>query len=80
MPGGKAAINAMSKPNGDITTDPAEMADILKNHWKPAFSREKVDMELLITWLREEFGAPGSAGLPGRGAWAIKKKHVRNAI
>ncbi|CAK0840351.1 unnamed protein product, partial [Prorocentrum cordatum] len=40
MPGGATAINAVCKPNGVITTDPAEMADILRTHWKGVSSKK----------------------------------------
>eukprot|EP00959_Pyramimonas_sp_CCMP1952_P154994 3242730-Pyramimonas_sp.AAC.1 len=43
MPCGATAMHAMCKPRGAITTDPAEMADILRTHWKEVFSKKAID-------------------------------------
>ena len=70
----------MADSRGNITTDPKEIADILRSHWKEVFSRKEIDHNLLDQWLQDEFGHAGRAGLPGARHWLIKRKHIARAI
>ena len=80
MPGCSAGINAMADETGEITTDPVRIAKLLKDHWSGVFKKNPIDEEKLTTWLREEFGAHGSEGLPSARAWNLKRKHISKAL
>jgi hypothetical protein len=84
-PGESSTINAMCDSQGRVTTSPAEIADILRSHWKGVFSEKRVDTTALQIWMEELFIKDGQGlyltGLPdGVGRWEIRRKHVAKAV
>ena len=42
MPGCSAGINAMSDKEGNVTTDPKEIAKLLRDHWAETFRKRGI--------------------------------------
>ena len=58
-PGRSASLPAICSSRGEVVTDPGEMADALREHWRSVFAGARVDHALLRTWLTEELpGGP----------------------
>ena len=62
--------------NKQVTTDPAEMASILNEHWGSKFSRCAVARHKMRSWLVDMPSFP--TGSDQR--WLLDKKHVAQAI
>ena len=80
MPGCSVGINAMADEAGNISTDPKEVAALLKDHWEKVFKKRGIDEARLGDWLREEFGDVSSVGLPGVEKWRVNRNHVKRAL
>ena len=76
----------MRNIEGNITTSPSEIAEILKNHWGGVFKKKQVDTAALQIWMEDLFNRDEKGlfltGLPahGCGSWRIKEKAVSLAI
>jgi len=85
-PGESNGINAMKGGGGEITTTPAEIAGILREHWKGVFTEKQVELSALQIWMEELFIRDEQGlyitGLPARGhaSWVVKRKAVARAI
>ena len=72
--------------NGNVTTEPQEMAKILQKHWGQVFSHREVNTALLQQWLEEVFPDGGAgrstAGLPEQSShlWRVRREDVAEAI
>ena len=85
LPGDSLGLNATISEDGVVTTDPAEMAGILRSHWGKVFTRRPVDNTLLGAWLRRvcpRSGGGTAPGLPPRDSdcWAIRHGDIKKAI
>ena len=85
-PGETSNINAMRDKHGQITTTPAEIAQILREHWKGVFTEKQVELTALQVWMEELFIRDEHGlfltGLPaiGSGRWIIQRKAITKAI
>ena len=85
-PGDPTGINAMRGEEGNITTSPEEIAEILRKHWGGVFKKKQVNTAALQIWMEELFNRDESGlfltGLPGHdsSSWKIKETIVRLAI
>ncbi len=85
LPGASLGLNAICTASGEVTADPAEMANSLKDHWSQVFTRRDIDTAQLRTWLEEIYpagGRNGVRGLPSRSSakWHVRKKDVASAV
>ena len=86
-PGRSTCLRAMcDTENGNVTTEPQEMAKILQKHWGQVFSHREVNTALLQQWLEEVFPDGGAgrstAGLPEQSShlWRVRREDVAEAI
>ena len=76
----------MCDESGEVTTQPAKMAEILHKHWSGDFARKDIDETVLRGWLEDVFpeGGRGQAviGLPPRESpeWTLQEKDVEEAV
>jgi hypothetical protein len=76
----------MSIKDGTVTTEPAAMADDLKDHWGAVFAHQSIDSQLLHTWLDEVFPDGGGGctvrGLPARSSpsWRLCREDVAETV
>jgi hypothetical protein len=86
VPGATVWLTAMADEHGQVTTDPARMAELLRDHWQSVFSERGIDQDLLQRWLDEivpERRLSGSLdGLPpaGSASWRLRKVDIATAI
>ncbi|CAK0909089.1 unnamed protein product, partial [Prorocentrum cordatum] len=73
----RSRIHAKLK-NGEILTDPNEMADALRQHWQDVFAQRPVDEQLLEQWVRDD--APPQVPPPDADAWALRRSRVQKAL
>ena len=82
MPGTQGGLDAMcSKDRQNITTDPARIADFLREHWSEVFEKKPVDLNALRSWTPFDtysFSASGIATDDPR--WALQQSHIRECI
>jgi len=76
IPGNDMTLTAMRSKDGCISSDPANMANTLNEHWSAVFSRKDVCLNKLRSWL---VGVPPMSDHLDR-RWALKLKHVELAI
>jgi len=85
-PGESTTIDAMSDDSNKIHTDPKEIAEILRQHWKGVFKKKHVDDTALQIWMEELFIKDENGcfitGLPEKSdaVWTISRKAIRLAI
>ena len=86
IPAATPGINVMSDGAGNLTTDPADMAKILQNHWGKVFTRQPVNHERLNDWQHDAFPANQADGIAsgfrGRGSaqWRVRRRDVATAV
>ena len=87
VPGTTACLAAVQSPEGEIITEPKEMAELLRRHWASVFSRKGIHEAKLCEWLSEEFGAFEDItlvhlGLPDRASprWIARRQDIAKAI
>ena len=85
-PGSCTSLPAVLHPDGRVVTDPEEMAEALRLHWRATFAARRINAGLLDTWLQEELpclqeGFP-LPGLPpaGSAAWQLAHSHVEESV
>jgi hypothetical protein len=85
-PGRSTCLRAMCTEDGDVTTEPEEMAKILQKHWRQVFSHRTTNTALLQQWLEEVFPDSGNGrttrGLPEESShlWQVRREDVSEAI
>lgn len=78
-------FNAMKNKEGNVTTSPKQIAEILKDHWGGVCKTKQVDTTALQIWMEDLFIQDENGlfitGLPAHGSdrWRIKEKSVRLA-
>ena len=86
MPGASSGVNAMASDQGEITTDPMEMANILRQHWGRVFTRKPTNGRLRNAWLNNVFPGSTRSGnardlhAVSSERWTIRRKDVAEAI
>lgn len=86
IPGAALCLKAMCDESGEVTTQPAKMAEILRKHWSGVFARKDIDETVLRRWLEDVFpdGGRGQAviGLPPRESpeWTLQEKDVEETV
>lgn len=84
-PGTSGSLTAVRNAVGDICTDPAEIAEALRQHWSNTFSHRPIEEEVANTWL-EEGKLKGNNSMhstiteTSHPDWALERKHVRKAL
>jgi hypothetical protein len=84
LPGASLGLKAVCDERGEVTSDPAQMAAILRAHWSKIFSNRPIDENLLQKWLVETFPDGGKGdpvqGLPfDASKWNLRKDGVAKA-
>ena len=54
LPGATTPLKAVQTANGNVVTEPADMAKVLRKHWAQVFKAAGVDETLLQQWVRED--------------------------
>ena len=62
QPGQGNTLFAVQTDDGQVTTDPGEMASALKKHWQDVFQSRAIDVKALKVWLEEDRNADNSLG------------------
>ena len=55
-PGSDTEISAMSDDNGQIFTEPADLARLINEHWQRTFNKKETDSQLRREWLKSVAG------------------------
>lgn len=85
-PGRAAAVLATTNGQGEVVTEPAEVAAVLRDHWASTFSHKPINRSALRRWLQEDRDNP--CGLQQAfaplvqdpQAWTIRRRDIRRAI
>ena len=76
LPGTTGGLSVMRDKFGDLTSDPAEMAGILNEHWGSVFSRKDVARHKIASWLVDGPSLPAASDA----RWKITREHVTTAV
>ena len=78
-PGRTSSVPAVMGEDGQILTDPKEMAEALRKHWKDVFSPRRVDEARLQAWLQEDMHRDN---LPEKHdpIWNITRHDIQTAV
>ena len=77
-PGRAGSLAGVAAPNGEVLTDPSEMAAALRQYWGDVFSQRPVDEQLLERWVADDTTPPVPP--PGSEAWRLRRRHVQTAL
>ena len=79
-PGGTSCLKAVQIEGGEITTDPAQIARALTEHWRSVFTKKELRQDLMERWLRDAL--PQSTCLQDRdpSTWKLTREDVASAI
>ena len=75
LPGTTASLSVMRDKNHNLTSDPAEMAAILNEHWGSVFSRKDIARHKIASWLVDVPSFPASSDA----RWKLNREHVATA-
>ena len=85
-PGRPGIVSAVQLQDGRVSTNPEDMAQVLRAHWSDVFGARRCDTALLSTWLAEELPAP-PPGEPHRDMppvtdprWQLRRSDVEEAL
>jgi len=83
-PGAATGLVALKKRNGNVTTDPQEIAKELEEYWQEIFKKKEVDEKRLRAWLEEECDEEGSVKSllmkVEDKEWSLEHHHAKKAI
>ena len=77
-PGRTSSLQSVMAENGEILTEPAEMAEVLRRHWARVFARRRIDEDKLREWIQDD--RPPVLPGPEAPCWMPQLEHVRRAL
>ena len=79
-PGNTSTVASLQTANGDIISDPKEIALELKRCWGDVFSYKHCDSVLLNAWLQEELGDAKPFGDTDTHIWRLSRKGMAKVV
>ena len=81
-PGGTTALSALVAPDGEVVTDSAEMAALLRSHWGEVFAATPINASTLERWIAEDLPPEARSTLPPADdpRWRVRRQDVGRAM